>query len=85
MEFKRSVPLASSADQPAKPDKAGTNTGENLFPRVLRGRPLQQLALPQQFLNAAIQNRVADSADKVVPSNLAEVKAKLKARKQKLG
>ena len=53
-------------------------SGENAFPLVLRGRPIQQLPLPRTIL---VKNeRRVGSLNAIKPSNLAEVRAKLAAR-----
>jgi hypothetical protein len=63
----------------------GGRAGENLYPSVLGGQRLQQLELPKEILAAVTQNRLSAAATVIAPSNLAEVRAKLKARKPKLG
>lgn len=56
---------------------------ENAFPLVLNGRAIQQLPLPREFVTN--ESRGAGNVAEVKASNLAEVRAKLKLRKQQLG
>lgn len=74
MSSKRTIRLASSKE-PSK---------QNAFPRVLEGQPLQQLALPRKFLSASSEKHSL-AGKPVKASNLADVRAKLKAGKLKLG
>lgn len=53
-------------------------SGENAFPLVLRGRPIQQLPLPRKML-VTNESRGGGNTNAVKPSNLAEVRAKLAA------
>ena len=75
--------FATTLGSPRK--RTVSHSGQNAFPLVLGGRPIQQIPLPSQFLVLRPENRQVGSLTVVKPSNLAEVRAKLKARKQKLG
>lgn len=84
MSFKRRD-ASDFARVPASPKKTSEpRMLQNAFPRVLGGQPLQQLELPREFLSKPSEKRSTVSAT-VKPSNLAEVRAKLAARKSKLG
>jgi hypothetical protein len=70
--------LAINLESPKEPSK------QNAFPRVLDGQPLQQLKLPRKLLSA-LPEKHSSASKTVKASNLAEVRAKLKAGKLKLG
>ena len=59
-------------------------SGENAFPLILGGRPIQQLPLPRQMIGTN-ESRVAGNVKAIKPSDLEEVRAKLAARKRELG
>jgi hypothetical protein len=58
---------------------------ENRFPRVLKGRPLKQLDIPQALVTTIAQNRVAQRGAAAQPSSLAELRIMLKGRKPQIG
>lgn len=64
-------------------ENLGTPITQNAYPLVLGGRQMKQLELPREFLTMPRKQRQAGTV--VTPSNLAQVRATLKARKQNLG
>ena len=66
-------------------ESSDTQIGRNGYPRLWGGASLTQLAILQRFLAAAVEHRINGVRGTVAPSNLAEVRARLKARKPKIG
>ena len=76
MDFKREK-LGFVGTLTPDPQKS-EGVGENNQPRLWEGRQLKQLSLPAQFLQQALEHQVANK--KVAPSNLSEMRARLKAK-----
>ena len=70
---------------PEKKGAAGEPITQNKYPRVLRGRALQQLEVPRKFLASQPSRSPSGTPAIALPSDLAVVRAALKARKLKLG